>query len=606
MSVPMCSRYARDAIDRLDRVLHALFAHRTDDPRHDRDREHHRGAALAIDFDTYMTRTYGVSWLVAICATAVTVGSGRVLSPALVVVAADIGATVVPSHEAITAVPNHYIVGSVSIAIGVFFKRVTVATSGRYLRWRANARRAAIERSLPGAVRYLGALAAGSKGQEAMLRNVAERDVYGETGRSFGRVLEAAAVTGSLNTGLRTVARETPSREILSPFLLKFREHASQGSDSLREFLQMESRMLSHQRSRARRRAGSRLKLVARLFIVVLALPASLVVAITVTGGLPADPSQPISILGRSVNQATLFHWISALIIGGGGGTALLLATLRPSTHDRSYDRPGGLATLATATTNPASATVAFAIPALAIGWFSWTAGQPLLNVVLFGYAALGFPVGVVAVKREQRDDAKDREMRDLVHAITGHVRLGKPFEEAVEMVAREIDFGPLGADVDDLAFRLGLTTGTAEMDTRREALERFAERAGTPLAEQSVGLVIGTLDVGSDPGAAFETLQTEVGVLYHQRKELQSAMLVHVAIGWLTALLVVALLIGSHIHAFGTERDAWQLQLVAQSTMLACGWFAGTASRGRHEALLHSSALVVACHVAFAGAGLP
>jgi hypothetical protein len=204
-------------------------------------------------------------------------------------------------------------------------------------------------------------------------------------------------------------------------------------------------------------------------------------------------------------------------------------------------------------------------------------------------------------------------------------VRLGKPFGAAVETVAREIDFGPLGRDIDDLAFRLGLTTGTNGTDTRREALDRFADRVGTPLAEQSVGLVVGALDVGSDTEAAFETLRTEVGVLYHKRKELQSAMFVYVAVGWLTALFVVGLVVGADLVVFewvmqrpptagsdagaaaalGTERGVGQLYVVAQSTMLACGWFAGVASRGRYEALLHSSALVAVCYVAFAGAGL-
>ena len=52
-------------------------------------------------------------------------------------------------------------------------------------------------------------------------------------------------------------------------------------------------------------------------------------------------------------------------------------------------------------------------------------------------------------------------------------------------------------------------------------------------------------------------------------------------------------------------ERDAWRFYLVTQATMLACGWFAGTASRGRYEALLHSAALVVVCYAVFAGAGM-
>jgi len=38
---------------------------------------------------------------------------------------------------------------------------------------------------------------------------------------------------------------------------------------------------------------------------------------------------------------------------------------------------------------------------------------------------------------------------------------------------------------------------------------------------------------------------------------------------------------------------------------MLSCGWFAGYASRGRYEALLHSGALVGIAYFVFAGVGM-
>ena len=63
-----------------------------------------------------------------------------------------------------------------------------------------------------------------------------------------------------------------------------------------------------------------------------------------------------------------------------------------------------------------------------------------------------------------------------------------------------------------------------------------------TPMAEQTIGLVVGALDAGSDAEDVFETLQTEIGRLYHQRKSLRSALLVYVAVGWTTALLVVGI----------------------------------------------------------------
>jgi hypothetical protein len=59
---------------------------------------------------------------------------------------------------------------------------------GRYLAWAANARRTNIERTLPGAVRYLTALSSG-RDVQAILTKVADHEsAYGETGVAFRRV----------------------------------------------------------------------------------------------------------------------------------------------------------------------------------------------------------------------------------------------------------------------------------------------------------------------------------------------------------------------------------------------------------------------------------
>jgi len=96
-----------------------------------------------------------------------------------------------------------------------------------------------------------------------------------------------------------------------------------------------------------------------------------------------------------------------------------------------------------------------------------------------------------------------------------------------------------LDSDVADLAANLRLTTPHAGIDTnlRTAALDRFVTRVGTPLAEQTVGLVTGALDAGSDTGVVFETLQAEIGRLYHDKQTLRSGMMVYVAVGWTTAL---------------------------------------------------------------------
>ncbi|WP_254838425.1 type II secretion system F family protein [Natronomonas marina] len=613
----------------IDRGLYALFSRHADRPRHERDRDRYRGAALDVGFDTYLARVYGASWVL---------GAGVAAGTALVVLAlpastlsavvSTVGA-VLPGLDrvAVPAIPSLYVAAVLALFAGGGTRLATLKVGSVYLKWRADARRSAIERTLPGAVRYLRALADGSEDRHEMLRKVADQDAYGETSDAFERVLEKAALTGSLDAGLRRVARETPSRELLSPFLLKFREHANQGSDALVGYLRMESRMLSHQQSRARQRASDFLELLAELFIVLLVMPALLVIIVTVMSVLAPGLSTTVEVPGEPTVRALLVYSSAGFVLLVGAGTAWLVAELRPSSHTPTYERPSGLATVLTATANPASAAVVFLPLAVVVAGGLWTLGERPTNALLLGYAAYGLPVGGVALRRARIDDAKDREIRDFVHAVSGHVSLGRPFGAAVETVAREVDFGPLQEDIDDLAFALGLTTASQGGDTRSEALDRFVERVGTPLAEQSVGLVTGALDAGSDAETTFETLQTEIGQLYHQRKELRSSMLVYVAVGWTTALLVVGIVVavnayvldgfaqlssvsqGSSVaidpNAVDVERDTWRFYVVTQATMLACGWFAGTASRGRYEALLHSAALVVVCYAVFAGAGM-
>jgi hypothetical protein len=52
-------------------------------------------------------------------------------------------------------------------------------------------------------------------------------------------------------------------------------------------------------------------------------------------------------------------------------------------------------------------------------------------------------------------------------------------------------------------------------------------------------------------------------------------------------------------------ELERFRLYVVTQATMLASGWFAGTASRGRYAALFHSGLLVAICYAVFTAGGL-
>ncbi|RRJ29185.1 type II secretion system F family protein [Halocatena pleomorpha] len=600
----------------LDRGLYALFARNADRSRHDQDRLYYRGAAVGVAFDRYMARVYGVSWLVFGCVS--------LCSAILVAVAPDalIGST------------SLWLLGGATTGmVGLVSKRTVVWGSRYYLKWIRARRRERIEQTLPGAVRYLRALAEGSDDQRRMFQRVAAQESYGETGVAFRRVLNHATLTGSFERGLQTVARDTPSEDLLAPFLLKFSEHARQGSDALSRYLQMESRTLSHRQARARQQSRDFLELIAELFVVLLVLPALLVIVLSVLSVLSPRLSQQLyTPFGGISVRSVLVYGSAVFVLWIGIGAAWLIGTIRPpGATPPEYDRPNGVvAVLASVTSNPASASVVAVLLAIVVSGAGIIRSDiHPLNAVLFGYVTGGIIIGGVAARRRRYDDAKDHELRDFVHAVAGHVRLGHPFGVAVERVANDVDLGALTSDVNALAFRLGLvTTADSEPSVHTAALNRFVEQVGTPLAAQTVGLVAGALDAGGDADAVFETLQTEIGRLYHEKRALRSTMAVYVVVGWTTALLIVAIMIAVNNYVLDSfaqlasvsgstegigivsgavqpERDRFQCYVVTQSTMLACGWFAGSARGGLYEAVLHSSVLVGVTYAIFSGVGM-
>jgi len=619
---------ASSRLSALDRTLYTLFASEADAARHSAHREQYRGTDLGVGFDVYVARLHGLAWLAAVLAVVPTLTVALAAPPGTYDAVAGLLSRVAP--VGIAPRPPRLLVGAVvGTLVGVVTRRGVIALGGRYLGWLASARKADIERTLPGAARYLHALSSGADGPRAMLRKVAENDAYGETAVAARKVLNTAALTGSLDEGLRRVARDTPSRDTLAPFLLKFREHSEQGGDALANYLGLEARMLGHQRSQAQRRNEGFLELVAELFVVLLVMPALLVVVLTVMSVLAPGLSAPISTpLGSITQRALLIYGAAGFVLLVGAGAAATVGHLRPTERQVTYSRPdGAIATLRSATTNPASAALVLAPLALVGIGAGHVARIHPFGSLLAGYVAWGVPVGAVAIRRARIDDAKDREIQEFVHAVSGHVGLGRPFGEAVELVAEDVDLGPLQGDVASLAFDLSLSDSPAGTDRRTAALSRFVDRVGTPLAAQTMGLVTGALDAGSDTESVFETLQTEVGQLYHEKRALRSDLAVYVGVGWVTALLVVAIVLAVDLYvldgfsqlsampgsagfaldpnAIQPERERFRFAVVAVTTSIAAGWFAGMASRGPYDALLHSSLLAGLTAAVFAGVGL-
>jgi len=618
----------------LDRGLYALFAHHAEDDRHASTRDRYRAAYPSAGFGVYVARVYGLSWLALVVGVVGTATAAMLVPPGTFdsFVAVLQQSLPVINRLALPEVPRLLVATGIGTVAGLTLKRGVFVAGNRYLSWVASARRADIAATLPGAVRYLRVLASGTHDRREMLRAVAEQDAYGETAVAFRRALNQGILTGSLDTGIERVASETPSRDLLAPFLLKFREHANQSAEALEGYLEMEGRLLSHEQSRQHERATGYLELLAELFVVLLVLPALVVLIVTVMGILAPGLSEPVATpLGETTVRAIVVYGSAAFVMASGLLAAFVVATLRPrNTAAPSYSLPDGpVAILTSIPSNPASALLACVPLGAGVAAGLWSLGYRPVNVALLSYATIGVPVGVVTVRRARADDAKDREIQDFVHAVAGHVALGRPFPEAVRRVADDVELGALASDVQSLAFTLSLgdSPGDAAADRRAAALDQFVDRVGTPMAEQTIGLVVGALDTGSDAEDVFETLQTEIGQLYHLRKSIRSALLVYVAVGWTTALLVIGITVAVNVYvldsfaqlsavsgganiafdptAIKPAREQHRFYVVTQATMLACGWFAGTASRGVYEALLHSSGLVLVAYVVFAGAGL-
>lgn len=610
----------------VDRTCFALFSRHADTQRHAGDRRAYRGTSVTTSFDVYLSRLYGAAWFAAVLSGGVVTLLG--LSPlrASVERTAELIGTGMP--EIVPVIGTGTLVLALGVGVGAVVRKCVVFIGGRYLRWAARARQTSIERTLPGAARYLHALAHGSRTERAMLERVADQEeAYGETAVSFQKVLTTASLTGSLETGLRRVARDTPAQDALAPFLLKFREHAAQGSDALAGYLDLESRMLGRRQERQRRTAEGFLELVAELFVVLLVLPTLLVIVLTVLGTLSPVLAEPVQTpFGELTIRALLVYGSAVFVLFVGALTAAVVHSLQPANVVTDhYDRHEGWAILTHGTQNPADAAILFLPLAPLITLIGIAVGIDAISAGLLGYAGYGIPVGLVAVRRARLDDAKDGEMKDFVHAVSAHVNLGRPLPAAVSLVARDVTLGPLDEDVARLAFSLTVTN--RDGDVRADALAGFVEDVGTPLAEQTVGLLSGALDVGSDTATVIDALQAEVGRLYHAKKAFRANLLVYAAIGWTTALLVIGVMVAVNIYILGSfdrlaevsavsdgfvlqgnavdpPRDQYRFYLVTQATMLACGWFAGYASRGRFEALLHSGLLVVLAYVIFTGAG--
>jgi archaellum biogenesis protein FlaJ (TadC family) len=610
----------------VDELLTFAFAHHATDPRHAGMRQRFRATSGARRFEVFLARLYGLSWGLFLV---VAVGSVTLLThlpPSIEGLLLD-NSIAVPFVD--TGLAARAINPGLAVLAGLVAKWATIRAGGRLLATRARRRRDRIERTLPRTVRYMHVLASGTTDARTLFSRVADRErAFGETARSFQAVLGTATVTGSLDGAIGIVARDTPSRRVLAPFLLTLRARSREGPSALTRFLHLESRMLARRDAQRSGIAKQYLGLVVRLFVALLVVPAVAVVGLVVATGFGRSTWIPATDIALWIRRHVLLSPVSAIgILLLGSLASVLVYSLRPPAFGWSrYQRSTSLrAIVRTAHRNPANALIVLVPIALVIAGVAWRQTTDLVAVVTLGYVLVAVPSGLVDWRRASLDAAKDRYLPDLLHAIARQVHLGRSFTEAVDHVARDEHLGPLDHDVADLAFDLHVARN--DRPVRAGALDRFVDRVGTPLAERTVGMIAGALEAGSQTAAAFEALQSEAGRLYHEERAVKDEVPVFLAVGWVGSLLVIGIVVAVNVAAIGTTvpggpetsilgvgdttgplgstRGTPTFYLLTQATMLASGWFAGVAGRGVYEGLLHSGALVLVAFVAFVGTGL-
>ncbi|MFB6135008.1 MAG: hypothetical protein ABEJ55_08475 [Halanaeroarchaeum sp.] len=602
----------------IDLLVALAFSRHVDAPRHAASRRLYQGLGGGNSFAVFLGRLYAVSWVTGFLGAVVTVLSlARVEATALRGIAATLAT--IPRGGGLGPV----LVPLGGLLTGVATKRATIHLGERYLAIRVRQRRERIERTLPRATRFMQVLATDQVEEARLLESVAEREeAFGETARAFQRVIATAAVTGSVDTALRLVARDSPSRRTLAPFLLTFRARAREGPDALSTYLRRESRMLARSDAMRSGAAKRHLGLVVQLLLALLIVP---VLLVAVGAGIGEfSPGRPFDVAG-TIHARSLVTPIGAgfVLLLGIVATAFVFAvrpgTVRWSRHRRSDDIR---ALIGRAPINPTNALYLLAPVGPIVTLWATSIGTDPVTAAVVGLAAVGVPVGVVDWRRARLDAAKDRYLPEFIHEVGHQVHLGRSVAKAVERVSSDARLGPLDGDVADLAFDLRVATG--DRPVRGAALDRFVARVGTPLARRTVGMIAGALDAGGQAALAHEALQSEAGRLYHEERAVRDRLPVVVAVGWIAAMLVVGIVVAIDVAALGStvptggtgasetmvipgvgKADLPPFYLLTQATMLTSGWFTGVAGRGAYEGLLHSSALGLVAVLAFGGAGL-
>mgnify|MGYP000111297293 CR=1 FL=1 len=597
----------------LEALAYRLFGHQVSADRHALDRDRYRALAPDRPFESFVLGMYGLAWLLALPA-GVLAGWG--VAGLLNGWSDALGLPGGPVGRLLIAV-------AAGIVSALLVRGAVVRLCSRLLAVLVQRRRRQVEETLPGAVRALHVAATGTSSLEQLFDHVARRPrVHGATADRLAAICEQHALTGNLEAAMRRHARETPAGDTLAPFLRSLIQRRQAPEHTLESFLARESRLLAAADQRRHRRSHATLRRSLGVVLLLLVGPAAVGLALLV--GAVSSPL-PSAVLTQSLPSLTtvLATAGSAVILFLGGLATVFAWLLRPRGRRWAVPTPSKRPAriVRTSLRNPSNAALLLTPVGLAVLGGGLLAGVPARAVLVWAYAVVALPVGVVDLRRSRRRASMDRALPTFVNHLADRLDGGLPLRRAVAAVASREHYGPLDRPVERLAADLRTMNGPE--GGRKRALERFVGRIGTPFAGRTVGLAVDAIEAGADARSAVTHLQTETGRLAHTTHGRQSRLPVVLLVGTAVGLLLVAIVVlvnlmvlesaapagpvaGVAVEALGQPRTERPLfYAVIQATMLASGWFAGLTGRGVFEALLHSGLLVTIAWVGFRVAGL-
>ncbi|MFT4946761.1 MAG: hypothetical protein ACI8TL_000998, partial [Natronomonas sp.] len=161
----------------VDKGLYALFSRHADESVHDRDRKRYRSTGLKTSFEVFIARLYGLGWLAGLAVAVLVFAGAALLPPSLARRVFGFFGRGLPiiNQLAAPSVGHVPLAAAASLFVGAVARWGVIRAGGWYLGRLAAVRREQIERTLPGAVRYMRVLASGNSDTRELLRRVADQ-----------------------------------------------------------------------------------------------------------------------------------------------------------------------------------------------------------------------------------------------------------------------------------------------------------------------------------------------------------------------------------------------------------------------------------------------